>query len=84
MKTRRNQNKGKKPRAAFMIMKLMFFDRDLNLDLKVLLMRCYDLSVLLYGMEAWNLKKINIRKIRFSEIWMYRKMLFKTIMDGED
>ncbi|CAG9828977.1 unnamed protein product, partial [Diabrotica balteata] len=38
-------------------------------------MRYYLHSVLLYGMESWTLKKIDIKKLEAFELWMYRRIL---------
>ena len=64
-----------KARAVFTKMKRVFCGRDLSLELKVRLMRCYVLSVLFYGVETWTMKKIDIKKIDAFEMWMYRRML---------
>jgi len=56
-------------------MKKVFCGRDLSLKLKIRLVRCYVLSVLFYGMEAWTLKKIDTKRIEALEMWMYRRIL---------
>lgn len=62
-------------RSVFTRMKKLFCCRDLNLDLKIRMMRCYVLSVLYYGMEAWTLKEIDVRRLEAFELWMYRRIL---------
>lgn len=62
-------------RSTFTRMKRLFCCRDLNLDLKIRLMRCYVLSILYYGMEAWTLKAIDIRRLEAFEMWIYRRIL---------
>lgn len=64
-----------KARATFTKMKKVFCGRDLSLKLKIRLVRCYVLSVLFYGMEAWTLKKIDTKRIEAFEMWMYRRIL---------
>lgn len=38
-------------------------------------MKCNVLLVLLGGMEAWTLKKIDTKRIGALEMWMYRRIL---------
>ena len=64
-----------KARATFTKMKKVFCGRDLSLQLKIRLVRCYVLSVLFYGMETWTLKKIDTKRIEAFEMWIYRRML---------
>lgn len=64
-----------KARGTFTRMKKIFCCRDLNLELKIRLMRCYVLSILYYGMEAWTLKVNDIRRLQAFEMWIYRRML---------
>lgn len=56
-------------------MQKLFCSRDLNLELKIRLMRCYVLSVLYYGMEAWIQKITDMERLEAFEMWMYRKIL---------
>jgi hypothetical protein len=62
-------------RQAFVKMKTMLTNRDLQLHLRLRALRCYIFSILLYGMEAWTLKKQHIRKIEAFEMWCYRRIL---------
>lgn len=64
-----------KARGTFMKMKKVFCSRDLSLELKIRLMRCYVLSVLYYGLESWTLKKNDMRKMEAFELWIYRRIL---------
>jgi hypothetical protein len=64
-----------KARSIFTKMKRVFCGRDLSLEMKLRLMRCYVLSVLFYGMESWTLKKIDTKKLEAFELWMYRRIL---------
>lgn len=49
--------------------------KDLNLQLRMRLVRCYVWSVLLYGMESWVLTKTLEKKIEAFEMYVYRRML---------
>ena len=62
-------------RSTFTRMRRLFCCRDLNLELKIRLTRCYVLSVLYYGMEAWTLKVIDVRRLEAFEISIYRRIL---------
>lgn len=64
-----------KARAIFTRMKRVFTARDLSLEIKVRLVRCYILSVLFYGMETWTLKKADTKKLEAFEMWIYRRIL---------
>lgn len=52
-------------------MNKLFCCKDLNLELKVGLMKCYKLSIMYYNMEAWTMKKSNIKKVEAFEMWLY-------------
>lgn len=64
-----------KARSAFVRMKTLFTSRDLTLDTKVRLLRCYVFSVLLYGVETWTLTEASCKKLEAFEMWLYRRML---------
>lgn len=49
--------------------------RDITLELRTRMLKCYIFSILLYGMEAWTLKSENIKNIEAFEMWCYRRML---------
>ncbi|CAG9830963.1 unnamed protein product, partial [Diabrotica balteata] len=55
-------------------MKKFLCSRDIYIYLRTRMLRCYVFSILLYGMEAWTLKKINIKNIETFEMWCYRRM----------
>ena len=61
-------------RSIFIKMKRLFCSRDLNLELKRRMMRCYVLSELYYRMEAWTLRKADVRRLEAFELWRYRRM----------
>ena len=62
-------------RSIFIKMKRLFCCRDLNLELTTQMMRCYVLPVLYYGVEAWTLRKADVRRLEAFELRMYRRML---------
>lgn len=62
-------------RAAFCKMRKTFSNRDLSLELRIRMLKCYIFSILLYGMEAWTLKEKDMQKIQSFEMWCYRRIL---------
>lgn len=62
-------------RSAFVRLKKFFTNRDLSLELRLRMLRCYVFSILLYGMEAWTLKQMHINKLAAFELWCYRRIL---------
>ena len=64
-----------KGRANFTKMKGVLCGRDLNLNLRVRLVKCYIFSTLLYGMEAWTLNAVTLKKLEAFEMWVYRRIL---------
>lgn len=61
-------------RSTFIKMKKLFTSRDINIELRMRMLRCYVFSTLLYGVEAWTLKKDHMDKLRAFEMWCYRRM----------
>ncbi|CAG9830637.1 unnamed protein product [Diabrotica balteata] len=49
--------------------------RELTLDLRVRLARCYIFSTLLYGMEAWTLNASTAKKLEAFEMRVYRRIM---------
>lgn len=64
-----------KARTTFVNMQKVFKSRDLNLNTKIRLLRCYVFSVLLYGAEAWTLTEATMKKLEAFEMWTYRRIL---------
>ncbi|KAI5753273.1 hypothetical protein M8J77_025408 [Diaphorina citri] len=62
-------------RSTFIKMRKSFSNRDLPLELRTRMLRCYVFSTLLYGMEAWTMKKVDVNKINAFEMWCYRRIL---------
>lgn len=56
-------------------MKMLFTSKDISLQLKLRLMRCYVLSVLFYGVEAWTTTEATLKKLEAVEMWIYRRIL---------
>lgn len=61
-------------RSIFMKMKKLFTSRDIKIGLRMRMLRCYVFSVLLYGMEAWTLKKNHTDNLQAFEMWCYHRM----------
>ena len=62
-------------REAFFKFQKVLKNRDLNLQLRTRILRCYVFSVLLYGVESWTLTEASLRKLEAFEMWCYRRML---------
>jgi len=64
-----------KARASFMKIKKLLSRRDLSLDLRTCMLKCYVFPVFLYCVEAWTLNVYYERKLETFEMWSYRRML---------
>lgn len=64
-----------KARAVFHRMKKVLCSRNINLELKLRLTRCYIFSTLLYGAESWTLTETLLKKLQAFEMWVYRRLL---------
>ena len=68
-------------RSHFQKFKQLFNNRQLNLQLRLRLVKCYIWSVLLYGAESWTLKIADMNKLEAFEMWIYRRLLKITWVD---
>lgn len=64
-----------KSRAVFNGMANVLKSHNLNMDIKLRLLRCYVFSVLYYGVESWTLTGAMEMKLEAFEMWLYRRML---------
>lgn len=62
-------------RASFVKLKKCLCSGDINLKLRLRMLRGYIFATLLYGSEAWTLKKAEMEKLEAFERWCYRRML---------
>lgn len=62
-------------RRTFATWKPMLCNRNLSMQLRMRVLKCYVWSVLLYGCETWTLKASTINKLEAFELWCYRRML---------
>ncbi|CAG9830140.1 unnamed protein product [Diabrotica balteata] len=53
----------------------LFKSHNLNLDIKVRLLRCYIFSTLYYGVESWALTEAIEKKLEAFKMWLYRRIL---------
>ena len=49
--------------------------RNINIDTKKRILRCYVFSVFNYGCETWTFTKTVMDKIKSFEMWCYRRIL---------
>ena len=50
-------------------------DRSIAISLKLKMLKCLILPVLMYGCEAWTLRKKEEDKLKAAEMWLYRQLL---------
>ena len=56
-------------------MRDLLCNRNLSLQTRIRIVRCYVFPVLLYGHEGWTLTKTLEKKLEAFEMWVYRRML---------
>ena len=61
-------------RAAFLKLRKFFTSRNICKELKMRMLRCYVFSTLLYGAEAWTLKRCHLKNLEAFEMWCYRRV----------
>ena len=62
-------------RTAFESMATILTSRNISIELRSRIAKCYIWSTLLYGAETWTLTKVTSDKLEASEMWLYRRML---------
>ena len=62
-------------RQTFLNMSDVLTARNIEIETRKRLVRCYVLSTLLYASETWTLNADTSKKTNSFEMWMYRKML---------
>jgi hypothetical protein len=60
-------------KAAFIRNKTLFTNK-LYLELRKKLVKCYILSIALYGAETWTLRKLDQKYLESFEMWSWRMM----------
>ena len=50
-------------------------DENININLKLRLLRCLVWTVMVYGSEGWTLRKQDETRLESAEMWMYRRLL---------
>ena len=61
-------------KSRFISMSETLTSRNISFGLRILLVKCYILSVLLYGSETWTLNANLVHRIEAFEMWIYRRM----------
>ena len=64
-----------KARGTFKKMRNILCNLSLNIHTRIRILKCYVLSTLLYGAEAWTLTDASCRRIDAFEMWCYRRIL---------
>src|SRR5215469_14751989 len=62
-------------RSAFMNMKNILTSREINLNTRMRMAKCYIWSTLLYGAETWTINKNSEDKLMAFEMWMLRRIM---------
>lgn len=62
-------------RNTFLNMKNLFRRSELNLGLRLRMLRCYVVSVLTYGCESWTMGPDMEKRIEALEMYCYRRMM---------
>ena len=62
-------------RTAFESMAKILTSRNINIELRSSIAKCYIWSTLLYGAETWTLTKVTSDKLEAFEMWLYKRML---------
>ena len=62
-------------RTAFESMAKILTSRNIGIELRSRIAKCYIWSTLLYGAETWTLTKVTSDKLEPLEMWLYRRKL---------
>ena len=62
-------------RTTFESMAKILTSRNISIELRSHIAKCYIWSTLLYGAETWTLTKATSHKLEAFEMWLYRRML---------
>ena len=65
-------------RTAFESMAKILTSRNISIELRSCIAKCYIWSTLLYGAETWTLTKVTSDKLEAFEKWLYRRKLRKS------
>ena len=62
-------------KSSFTSMKKVLTSRNIDMAVRVRVLKCYVWTTLLYGSEAWTLSSLMMKKnLEAFEAWLYRKM----------
>ena len=62
-------------RTAFESMAKILTSRNISIELRSCIAKCYIWSTLSYGAETWTLTKVTSDKLEAFEMWLYRRVL---------
>ena len=62
-------------KSTFTLMNIILTARNINIAVRVRVLKCYIWSTLLYGCETWAISGDMIKKLEALETWFYRRML---------
>jgi hypothetical protein len=58
----------------YLTKKKSLLTKKLNIELRKKLVKCYVLSIALYGSETWTLRQLERKYLESFEIWYWRRM----------
>ena len=61
-------------KSAFTSLEKVLKNRNINIQLRCRILKCYVWSTLLYGSEAWTLSSKMLNKLEATEMWFLRRM----------
>ena len=62
-------------RTAFESMATILTSRNISIELRLRIAKCYIWSTLLHGAQTWTLTKVTPDTLDAFEMWLYRRML---------
>ena len=62
-------------KSAFTSLEKVLKSRDIKLQLRIRVLKCYVWSTLLYGSETWTLTSDLMKQLEATEMWFLRRML---------
>jgi hypothetical protein len=62
-------------KSIFTTMNKVLTSRNIDINLRIRVLKCYVWSTLLYGCETWTISGAMVKKLEAVETWFYRRML---------
>ena len=62
-------------KSSFTSMSKVLTSRNIDMTVRIRVLKCYVWSTLQFGCEPWTLSSVMMKKLEAFETWLYRKML---------